>query len=83
MRMAADAPMLAAAPVTEQEPPTLPNRSRRKKKLGSKAKKKQTAKFAAKSVSSVAAVQEPEAASLRRAGDTLLQDHAERPSEHR
>ena len=48
MRMAVDAPMMAAAPVSEPEPPSLPDKCKRKKRLGRKAKKRQAAKFAAK-----------------------------------
>ena len=62
MRMAVDAPMMAAAPVSEPEPPQLPDKRKRKKRLGRKAKKKQSAKFAAKA-SPTSAMQEPEAVS--------------------
>lgn len=62
MRMAVDAPMMAASPVSEPEPPSLPDKRKRKKRLGRKAKKKQSAKFAAKAAS-LSAMQELEAIS--------------------
>lgn len=62
MRMAVDAPMMAAAPASEPEPPSLLDKRKRKKRLGRKAKKRQAAKFAAKAAPP-AAMQEPEAVS--------------------
>ena len=62
MRMAVDAPMMAAALVAEPEPPSLPDKRKRKKRLGRKAKKKQAVKFVAKAASP-SAMQESEAVS--------------------
>ncbi len=78
MRMAADAPMLATVPVIEPEPPPLPDRRKRSKKLGRKAKKRRAAKHSADAVR-VSATEKAEACKSRRAGDTPLRIRADKP----